>query len=152
MEDNDYTLLRISGTEVPPFSARGLTQTVQPIAAASKLERAVNGELVDLSIPSMRLYRSRISCNDLNSPTIDGLWPGVTVDIECIVEFCFPTGSPGQQDRTAVSGSVRTEGAFTFYRPVLTMVCVDWNISTDEYGAIVSWSYDFEEQTLSSSP
>lgn len=152
MEDNDFTLLRLSGAEVPPFSARGLTQTLEPISQAIKLERAVNGELLDLSIPSMRLYRSRISCNDLNPPAIDGLWPGMTVTVECIAELCFPTATPSLQQRTAVAGSTRTEGDFTFYRPVLTMVCMGFNTSTDEYGAAVSWSYDFEEQTLSTSP
>lgn len=152
MEDNDFTLLRISGAEVPPFSARGLTQTIEPISAAFKFERAVNGALVDLSIPSMKLYRSRISCNDLNSPAIDGLSKGTEVTIECINEFCFPTAAPSLQERIAVSGSIRIEGNFTFYRPILNMICVGFNISTDEYGAAVSWSYEFEEQTLSSSP
>lgn len=146
MEDNDFTLLRISGAEVPPFSARGLTQTLEPIEAASKLERAVNGQIVDFAIPAMRKYRSRISCNDLNVPAIGGLWPGVQVQVECVAELSFPTGTPALQERTAVTGSVRTEGNWTFYRPVLDMVCIGWNISEDEYGASVSWSYDFEEQ------
>jgi hypothetical protein len=152
MEVNDFTELRISGAEVPPFSARGLTQTIEPIAPAIKLERAVNGRLIDMSIPSMKLYKSRISCNDLNPPAIGGLWPGMEVTIDCVAELCYPTGSPGLQERNAVSGSTRTEGDFTFYKPILVMVCTRFNTSTDEYGAAVSWSYEFEEQTLSTSP
>lgn len=146
MDENDFTVLRISGAEVSPFSARGVTQTLEPISAASKLERAVNGQMVDFSIPAMRLYRSRISCSDLNVPAVGGLWPGVVVEVECVAELSFPTASPSLQERTAVSGSTRVEGAFTYYRPVLTMVCVGWSISEDEYHATVSWSYELEEQ------
>lgn len=146
MEDNDFTILRIAGAEVPPFSARGIIQTLDPISAASQLERAVNGSMLDFAIPAMRKYKSRISCTDLNVPAVAGLWPGRIVTIDCIPELCFPTATPSLQERTAVSGSSRTEGAFTFYRPVLTMVCIGWNISADEYHASVSWSYDFEEQ------
>jgi len=34
---------------VPPYSARGLTQTLTPIAAAANMRRTINGELLDLS-------------------------------------------------------------------------------------------------------
>lgn len=145
MEDNDFTELRIEGAEVPPFSARGITQTLEPIDAASKLERAVNGQMVDFSIPAMRKYRSRISSADLNVPAIAGLWPGKVITVDCVTELCFPTAQPELQERTAVSGSERTIGAWTFYKPVLTMICVGWTSSFEEYHASTAWSYDLEE-------
>lgn len=146
MEPNDFTVLRIAGDEVPPYSARGVTQTLDPIDAASKLERAVNGQMVDFSIPAMRLYKSRISCSDKNTPAVDGLWPGVVITVECVATLCYPTAEPWKKQRTSVVGSEWTSGNFTFYRPVLTMVCTGWNISEDETSARVSWTYDLEEQ------
>lgn len=145
MEDNDFTELRIEGAEVPPFSARGITQTLEPISEASKLERAVNGQMIDFSLPAMKKYRSRISCTDLNVGPIGGLWPGKVVTVDCVSELAFPTAQPELQERTAVSGSERTVGAWTFYRPSLTMICVGWNSSFDEYHGSTSWSYDLEE-------
>jgi hypothetical protein len=47
--------------------------------------------------------------------------------------------------RTAVAGSARVEGDFSFYRPVLTMRVVGFSVSRDEYGAVVSWQMQLEE-------
>jgi hypothetical protein len=66
------------------------------------------------------------------------------VEVGCIAELCFLTsgGGPG---RTAVAGSERVEGDFSFYRPVLTMRVVGFSVSRDEYGAAVSWQMQLEE-------
>lgn len=145
-EINDFTLLVITGPGIPPYSARGLSQTLDPISASIHLERAVNGELIDLSAPQMRKYGSKISCTDHNTPAIGGLWPGMVVTVDCVAELSFPTASPGLQERTAVPGSVRTEGDFTFYRPRLTMVVTAYNANTQEYQHDVNWSLSLEEQ------
>ena len=42
-------------------------------------------------------------------------------------------------------GSERTEGPYTYYRPVLSMRVVDFNQSFDEWNAQVSWSLTLEE-------
>lgn len=144
MEPNDLTLLILS-TGLAPYSARGLSQTLDPIAASVHLERAVDGTLIDLSAPQMRKYRSKITCTDQNTPAMDGLWPGMQVTVSCVAEMSFPTASPGLQGRTAVAGSVRTEGDFTFYRPILTMVFMGFNTTNREFEHDTAWSIDLEE-------
>ena len=137
-------VLTLSGIGVPPYSARGASQTLEPIEAARQLRRTVNGALIDLSRPEFRKYRSTISCADQQPPAIDGVWPGRVVTVDCISELSYRTsgGTPG---RTVVPGSSRTEGDYTFYRPQLTMRVVSFSQDTDEYGATVSWSLELEE-------
>jgi hypothetical protein len=140
----DDTLLTLSGLGVPAYSARGLTQTLEPIEASAQLRRTVNGALVDLSYEPFRKYKSTISCQDQEPPAVDGVWPGQVVTAECVAELCFPTVS-GSPARPAVAGSERTDGEFTFYRPVLTMRMTGFSVSRDEYGAAVSWQIQLEE-------
>jgi hypothetical protein len=138
------TVLTLAGIDVPPYSARGLTQTLEPIEASVQLRRTVNGALVDLSDALFRKYRSTIACQDQEPPAVDGVWPGQIVSVECVAELCFVTvgGSPS---RLAVEDSDRIDGAFTFYRPILTMRVTGFSVTRDEYGAAVSWQLQFEE-------
>lgn len=145
MSDNP-TLLVITGMGVPPYSARGLTQTWKLIEGTSRLERAVNGELIDLSNPAFRKYASKITCTDQAAPMISGIWPGAEVTVECVFEWNFPTANPSMQERPAVAGSVRVDGDFTYYRPQLLMTVMDFNGGMEEYDAAVSWELDLEEQ------
>jgi hypothetical protein len=140
----DDTLLVLSGVGVPPYSARGLTQTLEPIEASTQLRRTVNGALVDLSYEPFRKYKSTISCQDYEPPAVDGIWPGQVVTVECVAELCFPTAT-GSPARPALTGSERTDGDFTFYRPVLVMRVAGFSLSRDEYGAAVSWQLQLEE-------
>lgn len=142
---NSTTELVLSTFGVPPYSARGLVQTLTPIAQASSLARTVNGALVDLSISGFRKYASTIRGTDQNPPAFDMLWPGQSLTVDCIVELSYKTvgGSPG---RTVVSGSSRTEGDFTIYRPRLTMRVISFEYEQDEWGANVGWTLNLEEQ------
>src|SRR5436309_12059154 len=99
---NDNTLLALTGIGIPDYSARGLTQTLEPIEAAASLRRTVNGGLKDLSFAQFRKYRSTISCRDQEPPAVDGVWPGQVVTIDCIAELSYPTG--GSSARPVVSG------------------------------------------------
>lgn len=137
-------VLTLSGIGVPPWSARGASQTLEPIEAARQLRRTVNGDLIDLSRPEFRKYRSTISCADQQPPAVDGVWPGQVLTIGCLAELSYKT-SGGTPARPAVSGSSRTEGDYTVYRPSLTMRVVSFSQDTDEYGATVSWSLELEE-------
>jgi hypothetical protein len=137
------TLLTITGL-VTPYSARGLDQVLEPIPQASAMRRTVNGALVDLSVPQMRKYRSTITCNDMNAPAIDDVWPGQQVTVDCVAELAYVT-SGGSADRTVVPGSSRTSGDFTFYRPRLTMRVRSFQTTTDEWGAAVGWTLELEE-------
>jgi hypothetical protein len=141
------TLLVITPNGIAPYSARGLTQTYTVIAAAVHLERAVNGQLVDLSAPQMRKYASKISCKDQQTPSFGGLYPGMQVVVDCVFELSYLTANgTGYQDRTPVEGSVYTNGDYTVYRPQLTMlVSKAPEVEHDEWGREISWSLELEE-------
>jgi hypothetical protein len=140
----DTTLLVLSGFGVPPYSARGLTQTLDPIAGAAVLRRTVNGDLVDRSAPQFRKYQSSISCADQQAPALEGIWPGQAVTVDCVAELAYLTMTDAPS-RPVVEDSSREEGDFTFYRPRLTMRVVGFSQSRDEYGAVTSWKLDLEE-------
>ena len=138
------TILAITGIGFAPYSARGLTQTLEPIEQSKQSRRTINGELKDTAVTQFRKYRSRISCTDANTPAFDKEWPGKTLSIDCVCELSYLTsgGSPG---RTVVTDSSRIDGTYTFYRPQLSMKITSWDISTDEYGAVTGWNMELEE-------
>jgi hypothetical protein len=138
------TLLTLAGVGVPPYSARGLTQTLEPIEASAQLRRTVNGALVDLSYEPFRKYKSTIACQDQEPPAVDGVWPGRIVTVDCVAELCLETAG-GSPARLAVDDSERLDGAFTFYRPTLTMRVTGLSVTRDEYGSAVSWQMMLEE-------
>ena len=137
-------VLTLSGIGVPPYSARGASQTLEPIGSSQQLRRTINGELIDISRAEFRKYRSTISCVDQQPPAIDGVWPGRVLTVGCISELSYLTAG-GAPARPLGSGSSRTEGDYTFYRPSLTMRVVAFSQDTDEYGAAVFWSLQLEE-------
>ncbi len=146
MIDDDFqTKLVIENMGVPLYSARGVSQTLAPIQAAAYLRRTINGDLVNLGRTQFQKYASRISCTDQRPPSSDGIWPGMLVTVYCVAELCYPVSTMPQ--RTAVSGSERTEGDFVFYRPVLEMYVIGQTPSTQfsEWTADVQWSLDLEE-------
>lgn len=143
MASTDSTLLELVGIGIPPYSARGLTQTLEPIDGAGNVVRAIDGSLLDLSYPPFQKYKSSISCGDQTPPAVDGIWPGKVVTVSCAAELSYPDG--GAPLRPVVPGSARLEAGFWFYRPVLSMRVMSFNVSTDEWGAAVSWSMELEE-------
>lgn len=144
----DSTLLRLDPIGVPPYSARGIRQTLGPVDGAAQLARTVNGELIDLADDGFRKYRSNITCTDQQMPALDGVWPGMELTVDCIIEKAYLT-SGGSPDRevagTTDDPATRTEGDFTFYRPRLQMRVVDYREDFDEWGAECNWSLDLEE-------
>ena len=138
------TLLKISGIGVTPYSARGLTQTLEIIPAGVAMRRTVNGSLVDITAPQFRKYRSTISCTDQQPPPLDKLAPNMILEVECVSQLAYLTAS-GSPERTPVTGSSYVEGDFTFYRPKLNMRVTGFRITEDEYGASIGWQLDLEE-------
>ena len=137
----------ISGEGMPPTAVRGITETLEPI-----------------DNPQFDKYRLTVSCSDKNAPAFDklrtGNWRrtvngglidlsgnGSVVTIGCMSELAYLTaGSPAPvPERSVVSGSSRTDGDYTFYRPELTMGLFSKSQDTDEYGAVVRWQAVFEE-------
>lgn len=137
----DTTVLTLTGMALPPYSARGLKQTLEPIGGAAQLMRSVNGDLTDVSDPLFRKYQSTITGGDQDPPALSGIWPGMEVTVGCIVELA----SNGSGDRPAVSGSSRTADGITFYRPELTMLVTGFNVSHDEYDRQIGWTLTLEE-------
>lgn len=146
----ETTVFRLSGIGVPPYSARGLRQTLTPIAQAAQLRRTINGDLDDVAAAQFRKFQSTISGDDQAPPAVDGVWPGRTVTVDCIAELSVaddgedPPGAP-VLDRTPVPGSLRHEPGFWFYRPRLTMRVTAFSIDGDEWAAGVAWQLALEE-------
>lgn len=143
INSND-TLLILNSMGIPLFSARGLTQTIEPIQQAKDQARTINGELIDLSESQFRKYQSKVSCTDMVGPAMNGIWPGQQIIIDCVCELAYKTMG-GTPDRTVVSGSSRTSGDFTFYRPRLTMVVTQITQGNEEWAGTVNWELDLEE-------
>jgi hypothetical protein len=143
LPDTFQTLLVLSVMGVPLYSARGLSQTLEPIDASKNMRRSINGILTDVAHTQFRKYQSKITCTDTRVPAADGIWPGMTIVVDCVAFLSYPTG--GTPQRTVVSGSSFTEGSFTFYRPRLTMLVTATTVQVDEWAATVPWELDLEE-------
>lgn len=138
------TLLVLTPEGVPPYSARGITQTLSPIGAAGNYRRTVNGNLVDLSLDQFRKYASSISCEDQESPSLDALPIGAVVSVDCVAELGYLTAG-GAPSKPVVPGSTRVSGEHTYYRPQLVMMVTAKRQDTNEWGAQVSWTLELEE-------
>jgi hypothetical protein len=137
------TVLNIPELGIPPYSGRGITQTLEPIQAAQVLQRSVNARLINLTPVAFQLYKSTITCDDQDPPNLDGVWPGFPCTVYCIVEIGQAAAS---FQRPAVPGSTRTDDAGnTFYRPILYMTFMKFTIDRDEWGAACRWQLELEE-------
>lgn len=144
LPDNQTTLLVISGEGFPPYSTRGLIQTLDLIEQAGDFERDVNGELVDLSPDQMRKFKSTITCTDQQAPALEEVWPGTILTIQCANERSYKTAG-GSPIRPVVAGSSRVDGDYTFYRPELIMMVISYTLGHNEYEAEYNWQLVLEE-------
>src|ERR1035437_3577424 len=143
---NSDTLLTISSFGNMLYQARGLTQTLSVIGAATQLERTINGNLIDLSVAQFRKYASKItSPSDTNAPPLDGIFPGMEVTVQCAISLAYVTGLSGAPHRTVVSGSAYTDGAYSFYHPELVMRVRTVETTFEEWKNIVGWALELEE-------
>jgi hypothetical protein len=143
----EITFDLVAGPGVNPYSARGLRGTLSPIDAArgtDKLARTVNGGLIDISAPQMRKYKLEVSGNDYAPPALDGLWVGMIVNVNSHVELAVLTAT-GTTSRPPVTGSLRTEGDYTYYCPSFQMRVVEYQVDREEWEQSVSWSLGLEE-------
>lgn len=144
---NSDTILSISSFGNMLYQARGLTQTLSVIGEATQQERTINGTLVDLSVAQFRKYASTISVNsEVDAPPLDGVFPGMTVTVDCVVTLVYLTsGGNGPHHRPEVSGSSYVQGAYTFYRPSLTMMIKTVEQQFDEWKCQTGWKLELEE-------
>ncbi len=143
LPNSNGTLLILTNMGVPFYSARGLSQSITPIKQSDQQEYDINGNLLDLSYAQFRKYSTVISCTDMRTPAIDGIWPGQVVIISCVCELSYPVG--GTPQRSVVSGSSRTENGMVFYRPILTCRIGSWQDQVGEYSADYQWQMPFLE-------
>jgi hypothetical protein len=137
------TVLDLDDIGVPNASARGLSQSLEPIPASQNMRRTVNGALLDISAPQFRKYMSTITCADQVPPALDGVFPGQTLVVKCAATLSYMVG--GSPQRPVVPGSEREDDGFMIYRPQLTMKVTGFSTQEDEWGAVVSWSLQLEE-------
>jgi hypothetical protein len=141
---SDSSLFKMTGVGMPPYATRGITQTLAHIGGAAQIHRTINGDLADFSFDQFRKYVSTVSATDQRPPALDGVWPGLEVTVECAHALAYLTAG-GAPARTPVPDSSFTEGAYTFYRPILQMRITGFDGSFDEWQAGESWSITLEE-------
>lgn len=114
---------------LPEFAARGITMTMEPIAASANIRRDINMNAVNLAISAARKYRFTISCSDHESPGLaesttdqDAIWPGDEFTLTCIPHL----GSSDTQTFTV-------------------MLMTPWKLSRAEWEAQTDWSMEFEQ-------
>jgi hypothetical protein len=148
------TILTITPTDpqtafqLPQWSARGLTQTLDPIddsGVGTTIRRTINGKLIDLTNPIFQLYKTTITCTDIRTPCLDGAWRGQIVRIDCALELGFFT-TGGVAARPIVGNVLpRNEGAWSWYRPSLTMMITSITQGYEEWPALYQWKLEAEE-------
>lgn len=138
----ETTLLALSGVGVPPYSARGLKQSLEPIGMSQQTRRTVNGKLVNLAPLQFQKYRSKITGTDQDPPAFDGTFPGKLVTVDCVAEIACPPGSSPNRPTVA---SRTDDAGWTYYRPQLDMMVTGTSMDASEWDAETGWSIDLEE-------
>jgi len=144
------TILVIDGIDIQRYSARGLSQTFETIEESTVQQRTVDGVLHDLSLDQFRKFRSTITCEDFDTPAIDGIYPGQQVVVDCVFELAYEDPldevEVGENaSRPIVPDSARVKNGFVRYRPQLTMTVVRYSITRNEYNATSSWTLELVE-------
>src|SRR5690606_28153613 len=116
VDRNNTTDLQLWGIGVTPYSARGLTMTMAPIAQAGNSRRTINGALIDITPSQFKKFKLTITCTDQQAPALDGIWAGKEVTVDCTQELAYSEYAPGPS-RQVVPGSEREANGFRFYRP-----------------------------------
>ena len=142
----EWTVLRITGLGVVPYSTRAATQSLEPIGqAGANIYRDVNGVLRTVGgTTSFQKYRSSISGSDMRPIAVNGVWPGKLVTVQCIATLGHLTDTDVPA-RAVVPGSSFVEGDWTFYRPELSMMVLSWSLEEAEYEGAINWSMELEE-------
>lgn len=142
------TLLSFAEFVIPPYSARGITESFRPTGETAQMVRTVNGELINLLdgvSDDFKKFELTITCTDQDHPVLDTLWPGDTLTVSCATEFKYIEDTDTDPARTPVDGSTREENGYTYYRPTLIMKVMSYDITQDEFGADIGWTLELVE-------
>ena len=162
-------ILGVAG--LPPESARNCQQELSPIPNC-EFKKSINVDLLFLETHERKRYKSVITCKDINSPIIDGIWVGSQISVGCIQNL-WQAINPGESKvrliRPAVEGSVcavnnlgdaipfrlvddevefnkiHYEKIFLCFRPWLIMLVINFSLDTDEWGMSGGWKIVLEE-------
>lgn len=135
--------LIITSASFPPASVRGIIQTLRPIAESANITRDVNANALDIGNPAFRKFESTLSCIDQVAPELTKLWPGVVCTVTCVTEIPYLT-SGGTAIRPVFTS--RVEGAWTYFRPILTMVVMTpWETMDNRWAASINWQLTLQE-------
>lgn len=162
------TVLTLTIGGLPPLSARGCEQILKPVQLGN-LVRTVNGELIHVGEQGLK-YQSIIRAKDRTVLAVNGLYPGVKVDVGCVQPlFEKMTDRTHTLMRPAVEGSIHvidqdqqdcaffikndkiylsektTKDVYVSYRPILSMRVTDFLIRTNEWTFESSWELFLEE-------
>jgi hypothetical protein len=168
MNESDL-ILGVAG--LPPESARNCIQELYPVPNG-EFKKSVNGNILFLESSERRKYKSIISCKDVNTPIIDGIWIGSQITVGCIQNL-WQSISPGETKikliRPAVDKSVCAvdkygepvkfyisdnevtlqntyeNRIFVGFRPWLTMKVINFSMETNEWGMTGGWNLTLEE-------
>lgn len=88
------TKLDLGDIAMLPGSDRSISETLEPISEAAQLRRTINGRLVNTGDQAFRKYRISLSGTDLRPPALDGIWPGMAIEISAITELTKRDATP----------------------------------------------------------
>lgn len=161
------TTLVLSRGGLPPMSARGCVQELNPISQG-QFKRTVNGDLIFMGLQEKK-YKTIISCQDTTVLATNDLVPGSIVQVSCIQPLWQKiTGGKATLEKKPVLGSIHVfdeskkpvhlvrceennievataEIAYVSYRPILTMRIISYSLKTNEWGTKSGWSLELEE-------
>lgn len=138
---SEYTDLVISGVGLPDYALRGVKQTVTLIDQASRLERTVNGKLVEVGDPAFRKYKTTITGSDQEAPALGDVWPGRLVTVTSVVSWASSgTGATGGATGPTGGGTPTGATAVGF-----TGLVKSFDVSVDEWSATVDWTLEIEQ-------
>ena len=75
--------LKLERVGFPPFCARHCQQTLTPVLNGAFM-RTVNGQLVYTGRKEHHKFQSTIRCQDKLVPSLDGIWRGSSLTVECL--------------------------------------------------------------------
>jgi hypothetical protein len=156
---------------LPPESSRNCVQELYPVPNG-EFRKSVNGDILFLESTERKKYKSIISCKDVNTPIIDGIWIGSQITVGCIQNL-WQSINPGEIRiklvRPAVTGSicvvdkfgdslkfhasdnevtltqVHGNKVFVGFRPWLIMKVINFSMETNEWGMTGGWKLVLEE-------
>jgi len=166
------TDLVISGADLAPFSARGVSQSYSPDNAAAKIRRTVNRKAVALRFGTEDKLRTSVSCDDMAAFAADRIYIGKAVDVDFAIDMDahVPAGETSVTlSRTPVPGSVHARdedgipvavtvvgkvvtfaaqpsAVFVGYRPRMPMLIESWKIDGRPWEAATGWNMELVEE------